>query len=136
MVRVVTGQFLGPITTGNPAGQAGGGRLRVLLGLAVTLALVYTCWEFISIYGHDSLLNNALQNEAQFARPNHKVEDQTLRELVQKLKGSEITAAPEDIHFKWFDSGMRIWADYTAPVHFPGYQTQLSFHTQGDSRSL
>jgi hypothetical protein len=117
VVRVATplssrGELFGPITKGNSGGADGQrGWLRILLGLSATLALVYACREFIPVYGPDYLLKNAPWNEAQFARPNLKLKDQFRRELAQKLKGPDITAAPEDIHFRWFDGGMRIWVD-------------------------
>ncbi len=108
----------------------------MLLALGVTLALVDACWQVIPPFVNDFILQDELQNEVRFATPNHKDEEGIREDVKRKLKQLGIAVRPEDIHVDWFEDGVRVRVDYSVPVHFPWYKTQLAFHTQGDSRSL
>lgn len=118
--------------------ERGGAKIKGLLALIIVSSMVYCGWRIVPPFLNNYQLEDAMKTEARYATvPGmSKTEDQIREDIFRQIKDLGIPASRESILIDNVDGALRISLDYNVPVDLPGYQLNLHFHPQGDSRSI
>jgi len=108
------------------------GRIKLLFGLAVIVAVVYGGAELIPPYFSNYEFEDAIKQEALHSTYSNKTEDDIREEIFKKAKDLEIPLTRDQIQVQRSGSGqgsgtLMIQADYSVHVELPGYPLDLHF---------
>jgi len=108
------------------------GRIKLLIGLAVIVAVVYGGAELIPPYFSNYEFEDAIKQEALHSTYSNKTEDDIREEIFKKAKDLEIPLTRDQIQVQRSGSGqgsgtLMIQADYSVHVELPGYPLDLHF---------
>jgi hypothetical protein len=111
----------------SPRGQRGEGKLKAILYTMILVAGVYLAFKTVPLYVSDYQLKDKMSEQARFAVVNRYSEDQIRDIIFKTVQDLDIPAKREDIKVEHTNHGIRISLNYTVPVDFMVYQTDLSF---------
>jgi hypothetical protein len=113
-------------------GQRGEGKLKALFYTIILVAGVYVAFKIVPLYVADYQLKDKMGEQARFATVN-RYSDEQIRDVIFKtVQDLDIAAKREDIKVDHTNHGIRISLDYTAPVDFIVYKTDLTFSPSGE----
>lgn len=117
--------------------ERGAGRLKAILYTAILLIAVFVCFKIVPPYVNEYQLTDKMQEQARFAVVNHYTDEQ-IRENIYKIAQDldMETVKKEDIKVVATQSVVRISVDYTVPVDFMVYSTELHFTPSSENRSI
>jgi cell division protein FtsL len=107
--------------------QRGAGKLKAIIYTAILVVGVYVAFKIVPLYVADYQLKDKMAEQARFAVVNRYSDDQIRDVIYKTVEDLDIPAKREDIKVEHTNRGLRISLDYTAPVDFMVYQTQLNF---------
>jgi len=93
----------------------------------ILVAGVYLAFKTVPLYVSDYQLKDKMSEQARFAVVNRYSEDQIRDIIFKTVQDLDIPAKREDIKVEHTNHGIRISLNYTVPVDFMVYQTDLSF---------
>jgi len=111
----------------SPRGQRGEGKLKAIIYTMILVAGVYLAFKTVPLYVSDYQLKDKMSEQARFAVVNRYSEDQIRDIIFKTVQDLDIPAKREDIKVEHTNHGIRISLNYTVPVDFMVYQTDLSF---------
>ncbi len=114
--------------------QRGEGRLKGLLYLAFLIIAVFVAIKVIPAYVADYQLKDKMSEQAKFAIVNRYTEDQIKDNIFRTIQDLDIPAKREDIKVTNTNHGLAIGVQYTVPVDFVVYKTDLNFDTSSEGR--
>jgi hypothetical protein len=109
-------------------GQRGAGRLKVIIFLAVAVALIYVGVKVIPILVNNMQFQDAIESTARFASVNRQSVEDIRTAVLKEAQNEDIPIAPEDIHVKGEAGHVEIAANYSVTVNLGVYQWTLNFH--------
>ena len=116
------------------------GTIKLVLGIAVIVALVITGATLIPPYFDNYQFEDALNNEALAATYSTKTDEDIRAIVFKKAKELEIPLTPEQIKVHRVGSQgtgtLAIEADYTVHVDLPGYPLDLNFHAATKNKGI
>jgi len=108
-------------------GQRGEGKLKAIIYTMILVAGVYLAFKTVPLYVSDYQLKDKMSEQARFAVVNRYSEDQIRDIIFKTVQDLNIPAKREDIKVEHTNQGLRISLNYTVPVDFMVYQTDLNF---------
>ena len=116
--------------------QRGEGKLKAIVYTVILLAAVYAAVKVVPVYVAEYELNDKITEQARFAVVNHYTEDQ-VRDIIYKvIQDLDIPANREDIKVQSTNHGVMISVNYSVPVDFKVYKTEISFSPSSEGRDL
>jgi hypothetical protein len=114
--------------------QRGEGRLKGFLYLAFLIIAVFVGFKVVPVYVADYQLKDKMTEQAKFAIVNRYTEDQIRDNIYHTVQDLDIPAKREDIKVTNTNHGIEIGVQYTVPVDFIVYKTDLNFDTSSEGR--
>jgi uncharacterized protein DUF4845 len=108
-------------------GQRGEGKLKAVIYTVILVVSVYVAFKIVPLYVADYQLKDKMSEQARFAVVNRYSEEQIRDIIFKTVQDLDIPAKREDIKVEHTNHGLRISLNYTAPVDFMVYQTDMSF---------
>ena len=107
--------------------QRGEGRLKALIYFAILIGAVYVAVKIVPVYVADYQLKDKITEQARFAVVNHYSEDQIRDNIFRTIQDLDIPAKREDVKVANTNRGVQISVNYTVPVDFLVYKTEMNF---------
>jgi hypothetical protein len=114
--------------------ERGEGRLKGLLYLAFLLIAVFVAIKVVPAYVANYQLKDKMTETAKFAIVNRYTEDQIKDNVFHTIQDLDIPAKRDDVKVANTNHGIEISVDYTVPVDFLVYKTDLDFDTSSEGR--
>jgi hypothetical protein len=136
-VLAATGDFLvSCLISSSKRSQSGEGKLKAIIYTVILLAAVYAAVKVVPVYVAEYELSDKISEQARFAVVNRYSEDQ-IRDIIFKvIQDLDIPANREDIKVQNTNHGIMISVNYSVPVDFKVYKTELSFSPSSEGRDL
>ena len=116
--------------------QRGEGKLKAVIYTLILFSAVYAAVKVVPVYVAEYQLNDKITEQARFAVVNHYTEDQ-IRDIIYKVvQDLDIPANREDIKVQNTNHGILISVNYSVPVDFKVYKTEISFSPSSEGRDL
>ncbi len=116
--------------------QRGEGKLKAIIYTVILLSAVYAAVKVVPVYVAEYQLNDKITEQARFAVVNHYSEDQ-VRDIIYKvIQDLDIPANREDIKVQNTNHGVMITVNYSVPVDFKVYKTEINFSPSSEGRDL
>jgi hypothetical protein len=115
-------------------GQQGEGRLKALLYLAFLIVAVLVAIKVVPPFVADYQLKDQMTEQAKFAIVNRYTEDQIKDKIFKTIQDLDIPATLDDVKVTSTNHGIMISVDYTVPVDFIFYKTDMNFATSSEGR--
>lgn len=116
--------------------QRGEGRLKGFLYLAFLIVAVLVGIKVVPVYVADYQLKDKMSEQAKFAIVNRYTEDQIRENIFHTIQDLDIPATRDDVKVANTNHGIAISVNYTVPVDFWVYKTDLNFATSSEGRDF
>ncbi len=116
------------------------GTLKLVLGLAVVIAVIYGLWLLVPPYFSNYQFEDMIKTEALHDTYSTKTDDDVRKAVLKQAKDFEISLTEEQVKVQ--RTGMQgtgtlsIDVDYTVHVDMPGYPLDLHFHPSSKNRGV
>jgi hypothetical protein len=107
--------------------ERGEGKLKALIYTAFLVLGVYVAVKVVPLYVSDYQLKDKISEQARFAVVNRYTEDQIRDNIFKVIQDLDIPAQREDVKVAKTNHGIVISVNYTVPVDFVMYKTELNF---------
>jgi hypothetical protein len=124
------------VTSSSKRSQRGEGKLKAIIYTVVLLAAVYAAVKIVPAYVAEYELKDKMAEQARFAIVNRYSEEQVREVIFKVVQDLDIPANREDIKVESTNHGIMISVNYSVPVDFKVYKTQLSFSPTSEGRDL
>lgn len=114
--------------------EQGEGRLKALLYLAFLIIAVFVAFKTVPTYVANYQLKDKMTEQARFAIVNRYSEDQIKDNIFRTIQDLDIPATRDDVKVTNTNHGIAITVDYSVPVDFLVYKTELNFDTSSEGR--
>lgn len=126
-----------PMPTKPDLQQRGGGNFKAILFTAIFLIVIYVCFKIVPPYVNEYQLSDKMQEQARFAVVNRYSEDQIRDNVFKVVQDLDIEGVKrDDIKVVATQSVVRISMNYSVPVDFLVYSTELHFSPSSENKSL
>jgi len=98
--------------------------------------LVFAAVKIVPVYVAEYELKDKITEQARFAVVNHYSEDQVRDIIFKTIQDLDIPANREDIKVRNTNHGVMISVNYTVPVDFKVYKTELNFSPSSEAPDL
>ena len=116
--------------------QRGGGKIKALVYTAILVAAVYAAVKTVPAYVAEYELKDKMSEQARFAVVNRYTEEQIRDNIFRTIQDLDIPAKREDVKVENTNHGILITVNYTVPVDFLIYKTDLSFSPSSEGRDI
>ncbi len=114
----------------------GGGKLQVLLAVAVTAVLVVSAWRIIPVYVKSFQFQDEIRTKCKFAGVDRKSPETVKEELLRKAEELNLPVAREQLQVNAAGpGGIRVDVRYTVPVDLILFDINIPFEYNIDSKS-
>jgi hypothetical protein len=116
--------------------ERGEGRLKALLYFAFLIVAVFVAFKILPAYVADYQLKDKMSETARFAIVNRYTEEQIKDNIFHTIQDLDIPANRDDVKVANTNHGIEISVNYTVPVDFLVYKTDLNFATSSEGRDF
>jgi hypothetical protein len=116
--------------------QRGEGKLKAIIYTVILISAVYAAIKVVPAYVADYELRDKMAEQARFAIVNRYSEDQVRDVIYKVVQDLDIPATREDIKVQSTNHGIMISVNYSVPVDFKVYKTELNFSPSSEGRDL
>ena len=116
--------------------QRGAGGLKGLLYLAFLIVAVFVAVKVVPLYVTNYQLKDKMNEQAKFAVVNRYSEDQIRDNIFRTIQDLDIPATRDDVKVANTNHGIQITVNYTVPVDFLVYKTDLNFATSSEGLDI
>ncbi len=114
----------------------GGGKLQVLLALAVTAILVVSAWRIIPVYVNSFRFQDEIRNKCKFAPVDRKSPETVKEELLRTAQELNLPVSRDQLQVNAAGpSVIRVNVRYTVPVDLILFDISIPFEYNIDSKS-
>jgi len=124
------------LTTNSKRSQRGEGKLKAIIYTVILLTAVYAAVKVVPAYVTEYELKDKITEQARFAVVNRYTEDQVREIIFKVIQDLDIPANREDIKVQATNHGVMITVNYSVPVDFKVYKTELSFSPSSEGRDI
>ena len=117
-----------------PWAARGEGRLKAIVYLAFLIIAVFVAIKVVPAYVANYQLKDKMTEQAKFAIVNRYTEDQIKDNIFRTIQDLDIPAKRDDVKVANTNHGIEISVNYTVPVDFVFYKTDLNFDTSSEGR--
>ena len=107
--------------------QRGEGRLKAIIYTVILVAGIYAAFKLVPLYVANYELKDKISEQARFAVVNRYSEEQIRDILFKTIQDLDIPAKRDDIKVQQTNHGLLISVNYTVPVDFKVYKTEINF---------
>jgi hypothetical protein len=107
--------------------QRGEGKLKAIIYLGILIAAVFIAVKVVPVYVAEYELKDKITEQARFAIVNRLTEDQVKDSIFRTIQDLDIPAKRDDVKVANTNRGVQISVNYTVPVDFVVYQTEINF---------
>jgi hypothetical protein len=107
--------------------QRGGGTLKAIVYFAILIVAVFVAIKIVPAYVAEYQLKDKIAEQARFAVVNRYSDDQIKDNIFRTIQDLDIPAKREDVKVASTNQGIQISVNYSVPVDFVVYQTDLNF---------
>ena len=116
--------------------QRGEGKLKAIIYTVILISAVFAAIKVVPVYVAEYELKDKITEQARFAVVNRYTDEQ-VRDIIYKVvQDLDIPANREDIKVQNTNHGIMISVNYSVPVDFKVYKTELSFSPSSEGRDL
>jgi hypothetical protein len=116
--------------------ERGEGRLKALIYTAILVIGVFVAFKVVPLYVAQYELKDKMEEQARFAVVNRYSDDQVRDNIFRVIQDLDIPAKREDIKVGPTNHGIGISVDYTVPVDFLVYKTEMNFSSSSEGRDI
>jgi hypothetical protein len=116
--------------------QRGEGRLKAIIYTLILVAGIYAAFKLVPLYVANYELKDKISEQARFAVVNRYTEEQIRDILYKTIQDLDIPAKREDIKVEQTNHGLMISVNYTVPVDFKVYKTEINFTPSSEGIDL
>lgn len=116
--------------------QRGEGRMKAIIYTLILVAGIYAAFKLVPLYVANYELKDKISEQARFAVVNRYSEDQIRDILFKTIQDLDIPAKREDIKVQQTNHGLMISVNYTVPVDFKVYKTEIVFTPSSEGLDL
>jgi hypothetical protein len=116
--------------------QRGAGKLKAIAFTAIVILAIYTAYKFVPAYVSEYQLQDKMQELARFGIVNRYTDEQVRENVFKVVQDLDIPAKREDIKVSATQAIVKISLEYTVPVDFLFYSTELHFSPSSENKSL
>lgn len=116
--------------------ECGEGRLKAFIYTAILVIGVFMAFKLVPLYVAQYQLKDKMEEQARFAVVNRYSDDQIRDNIFRVIQDLDIPAKREDIKVSSTTHGISISVDYTVPVDFLVYKTDMEFSSTSEGRDL
>jgi len=116
--------------------EGGEGRLKALIYTAILVIGVFVAFKLVPLYVAQYQLKDKMEEQARFAVVNRYSEDQVRDNIFRVIEDLDIPAKREDIKVASTTHGISISVDYTVPVDFLVYRTEMNFSSTSEGLDI
>ena len=116
--------------------ERGEGRLKALIYTAILAIGVFVAFKVVPLYVAQYELKDKMEEQARFAVVNRYSDDQVRDNIFRVIQDLDIPAKREDIKVGPTNHGIAISVDYTVPVDFLVYKTEMNFSSSSEGRDI
>jgi hypothetical protein len=132
-----TGDFLVSwLNSNSKRSQRGEGKLKAIIYTVILISAVYAAVKIVPVYVAEYELKDKMAEQARFAIVNRYSEDQVRDVIFKVIQDLDIPANREDIKVQNTNNGIMISVNYSVPVDFKVYKTELNFSPTSEGRDL
>ncbi|HEX9764437.1 MAG TPA: hypothetical protein VGA39_04075, partial [Candidatus Acidoferrales bacterium] len=114
----------------------GGGKLNMLLALAITAILVLSAWRIVPVYVKSYQFQDEIRSKCKFAPVDRKSPETVKEELLRFAQELGLPVAREQLQVNALGpSGIRVNVKYTVPVDLILFDISIPFEYNFDSKS-
>jgi hypothetical protein len=136
-VLAATGDFLVSwLNSNSKRSQRGEGKLKAIIYTVILISAVYAAVKIVPVYVAEYELKDKMAEQARFAIVNRYSEDQVRDVIFKVIQDLDIPANREDIKVQNTNNGIMISVNYSVPVDFKVYKTELNFSPTSEGRDL
>ena len=117
-------------------GERGEGRLKALIYTAILVIGVFVAFKLVPLYVAQYQLKDKMEEQARFAVVNRYSDDQVRDNIFRVIEDLDIPAKREDIKVASTTHGIAISVDYTVPVDFLVYKTEMNFSSRSEGLDI
>jgi hypothetical protein len=114
--------------------ERGEGRLKALLYFAFLIIAVFVAIKVVPLYVADYQLKDKMTETAKFAVVNRYTPEQIRDNIFHTIQDLDIPATRDDVKVENTNHGIAISVNYTVPVDFLVYKTDMNFSTSSEGR--
>jgi len=116
--------------------QRGEGRLKAIVYFAILIGAVFVAVKVVPVYVAEYQLKDKITEQARFAVVNRMNDDQIKDSIFRTIQDLDIPAKRDDVKVANTNHGIAISVNYTVPVDFLVYQTELNFSPSSEGIDL
>ena len=116
--------------------ERGEGRLKALIYTAILVIGVFVAFKVVPLYVAQYELKDKMEEQARFAVVNRYSDDQVRDNIFRVIQDLDIPAKREDIKVGPTNHGISISVDYSVPVDFLVYRTEMNFSSSSEGRDI
>jgi hypothetical protein len=116
--------------------ERGEGRLKAIIYFAILIAGVYVAFKIVPLYVADYELKDKMSEQARFAVVNKYTDEQIRDNIYRTIQDLDIPAKREDVKIENTNHGIMISVNYSVPVDFMVYKTDLNFSLSSEGKDL
>jgi len=111
----------------------GGSKVQLVLGLAVTAAIIICAVRLVPVYANSYELKDTIRNQARFADVERKTPEAVREEVYKKAQSLGLPLTREQIQVTPQRVGVEIRVRYQVPVDLIVYKPILKFEYHEDT---
>ena len=116
--------------------ERGEGRLKAIVYFAILIGAVFVAVKVVPVYVAEYQLKDKITEQARFAVVNRMNDDQIKDSIFRTIQDLDIPAKRDDVKVANTNHGIAISVNYTVPVDFLVYQTDLNFSPSSEGIDL
>jgi len=116
--------------------ERGEGRLKAIVYTAILVIGVFVAFKLVPLYVAQYQLKDKMEEQARFAVVNRYSDDQVRDNIFRVIEDLDIPAKREDIKVASTTHGIAISVDYTVPVDFLVYKTEMNFSSRSEGLDI
>jgi cell division protein FtsL len=116
--------------------QRGEGKLKALVYLAILVIAVFVAIKIVPVYVAEYQLKDKISEQARFAVVSRYTDEQIKDNIFRTIQDLDIPAKRDDVKVAATNHGLMISVNYTVPVDFLVYQTELNFSPSSEGIDL
>jgi cell division protein FtsL len=116
--------------------QRGEGKLKAVVYLAILIVAVFVAIKIVPVYVAEYQLKDKISEQARFAVVSRYTDEQIKDNIYRTIQDLDIPAKREDVKVAATNHGLLISVNYSVPVDFLVYQTEISFSPSSEGIDL
>jgi cell division protein FtsL len=116
--------------------QRGEGKLKAVVYLAILVVAVFVAIKIVPVYVAEYQLKDKITEQARFAVVNRYSDEQIKDSIYRTIQDLDIPAKRDDVKVAATNHGLTISVNYSVPVDFLVYQTEINFSPSSEGIDL